>query len=225
MSPPRIGITTGLNGDRLTLDLAYARALEAAGCIAIVLPIMATARQAQAYADMLDGLLMTGGPGITRGLIGALPADLPPVDPRRDLSDALIYAAMTSKPFLGICYGMQFANALAGGSIYADAQAQCAVPAHSGERGGTPHEIAIASGSHLRQIMGRGRLLANTHHIQAIAELGAGLSVSARSGDGLIEAIESADGRIIGTQFHPERMSERGQPLFDDLARRARAAR
>lgn len=221
MSLPRIGITTSLAGQRLTLDLRYVRAVEAAGGLPIVLPIIENASTARALADSLDGLIIAGGPGITRGLIGALPADLPAVDPRRDHSDALIYAAMAHKPFLGICYGMQFANALAGGSIYADAQTQAGSAMHSSDRGGRDHEISIAGDSHLRNILGKERLITNTHHIQAIAELGGGLRVSARSADGLIEAIESPDGRVIGLQFHPERMGERGQPFFDDLLRRA----
>ena len=41
--------------------------------------------------------------------------------------------------------------------------------------------------------------------------------VSARSPDGIIEAIESADGRIIAVQFHPERMLEQAPPLFEGL--------
>ncbi len=222
MSGARIGITTSLEGGRQTLDVRYAEAVEAAGGLPIIVPIIEHEETARAIAAMLDGLIITGGPGITRGLIGSLPEDLPAVDERRDRSDALIYRAMADRPFLGICYGMQFANALAGGRIYGDAQAQAASDAHSSERGATEHEIEIADGSHLRAILGAGRMLSNTHHIQAIADLGAGLSVSAWAADGVIEAIESADGRIMGVQFHPERMLERALPLFEDLLRRAR---
>ncbi len=225
MSGPRIGITMSLEGGRQTLDSRYARAVEAAGGIPIVVPIIEHQETARAIAAVLDGLIITGGPGITRGLIGELPVDLPAVDERRDRSDALIYNAMTDRPFLGICYGMQFANALAGGRIYADAQAQAASDAHSAERGGSEHQIQIAGESHLRAILGTDLMMTNSHHIQAIAEVGASLRVSARSGDGLIEAIESADGRIIAVQFHPERMLERALPLFEDLVRRASAAR
>ena len=45
--------------------------------------------------------------------------------------------------------------------------------------------------------------------------------MTARSPDGVIEAIESADGRVIGVQFHPERMLDRALPLFQDLVARA----
>ena len=81
--------------------------------------------------------------------------------------------------------------------------------------------IKIAPGSRLGAILGAERLMTNSHHIQALADLGRGLRVTARAADGVIEAIESADGRVIGVQFHPERMRERALPLFQDLVARA----
>ena len=217
----RIGITTSYADGLQSLDARYAQAVEAAGGIPIIAPVFQREETAQAFAAMLDGLIITGGPGITRGLIGALPPDLPAVDARRDRSDALIFQAMADRPFLGICYGMQFANALAGGTIYGDVQAQAESHVHSAERGASGHEIRVAPDSRLGAILGAGRLSTNTHHIQALESLGAGLRVSARAADGVIEAIESADGRVIGVQFHPERMLDRALPLFVDLVARA----
>ena len=217
----RIGITTSFADGLQSLDMRYAQAVEAAGGIPIIAPLFEREKTAQAFAASLDGLIITGGPGITRGLIGGLPPDLPAVDDKRDRSDALIFQAMADRPFLGICYGMQFANAMAGGSIYADAQAQAGSNAHSAERGAGEHPIRISPHSRLAAILGVERLATNTYHIQALAEVGAGLRVTARSEDGLIEAIESADGRVIGVQFHPERMLDRALPLFEDLVTRA----
>ena len=168
--------------------------------------------------------MITGGPGITRGLIGELPADLPPVDALRDASDKLIYEAMSDRPILGICYGMQFVNAMAGGSIYADVQHQAAAEAHSTARDATEHEVRILAGTHLHRILQAEHLVTNTHHIQAIAKLGTGLRTTAQTPDGVIEGIESDDGRIIGVQFHPERMAELAQALFDSLIQQAQSS-
>ncbi|MYD10585.1 MAG: gamma-glutamyl-gamma-aminobutyrate hydrolase family protein [Chloroflexi bacterium] len=219
---PRIGITTSYANGAQSLDARYARAVEAAGGLPIIAPLFEREEAAKTFASMLDGLIITGGPGVTRGLIGQLPADLPPVDAARDRSDALIFQAMAERPFLGICYGMQFANAMAGGSIYGDVQAQTDSDVHSAERGAGEHGIRIAKGSRLHSIFGSERLTTNSHHIQALADPGAGLRVTARAADGVIEAIESADGRVIGVQFHPERMLDRTLPLFQDLIARAR---
>lgn len=224
MTRPRIGITTSLEDGRQTLDRLYVTAVEGAGGLPIIVPILESTEAASNFAALLEGLIITGGPGITRGLIGVLPADLPAVDAARDRSDQLIYRAMADRPFLGICYGMQFANAMAGGTIYGDVQRQCAAAVHSAERGASEHEIQIEPGSRLAAILDVERMSTNSHHIQAVAELGAGLRVAARANDGVVEAIESADGRVLAAQFHPERMRERGLPLFEDLIRRAEVA-
>jgi len=224
MTRPRIGITTSLENGRQTLDLNYIRAVEAAGGLPVIAPVLESAAAARAFAALLDALIITGGPGISRGLIGALPEDLPAVDQARDRSDELIYQAMAERPFLGICYGMQFANAMAGGAIYGDVQHQRGASVHSNERGARDHEIQIEPGSELALILGVERMRTNTHHIQSVARLGAGMRVAARSADGVIEAIESDDGRVIAVQFHPERMPDRGLPLFEDLVRRAKGA-
>ena len=218
---PRIGITTSLEDGRQSLDLRYIRAVEEAGGIPVIAPLLKTAGAAAEFAALLDGLIITGGPGITRALIGALPADLPPVDPRRDLSDELIYRAMARRPVLGICYGMQFVNAMAGGAIYGDVQAQTESMVHSADRGASQHEIRISANSHLNAVLKAKKLMTNTHHIQAIADVGEGLRATARAEDGVIEALESDDGRIVGVQFHPERMTGAARALFADLIARA----
>ena len=224
MRRARIGITTGLEDGRQTLDVRYGQALEAAGGVPVIVPLLQDAEIASEFASQLDGLIITGGPGITRGLIGELPGDLPAVDPRRDRSDALIYQAMNDRPLLGVCYGMQFVNSIAGGTIYGDVQAQTGADVHSAERGANTHEVQIAPGTRLHSVLGCNSLTTNSHHIQAIVDLGQGLRVTARATDGVIEAIESDDGRIVGVQFHPERMDEAGLPLFVDLLKRASAA-
>ena len=221
MRRARIGITTGFEDGRQTLDLRYGQAVSAAGGIPVIVPLLQDAEAAGAFAALLDGLIISGGPGITRGLIGELPPDLPPVDRARDRSDALIYRAMCDRPLLGICYGMQFINAMASGAIYGDVQAQAGADAHSAERGATDHKIAIESGSTLHSIMGCDSMVTNSCHIQAIVDLGAGLQASARTADGVIEAIESDDGRVVGVQFHPERMGESGLPIIANLVKRA----
>jgi putative glutamine amidotransferase len=221
---PRIGITTSFNEGEQRLDLRYVRAVEAAGGLPLIVPMLESDERARAFADLLDALIITGGPAITEGLVGELPGDIDLTDPVRVESDRRVLAAFrqSRKPVLGICYGMQLVNAVSGGTIYADVQAQLAdAGIHSQKRGGADHRVNIEPGSHLARILGTDRIEANTHHVQAVCTAGKGFRVSARAPDGVVEAIESEDGRILGVQFHPERMGPAMQPLFEALVLRS----
>lgn len=222
MPRPRIGVTTSFDNDQQQVSLHYIRAIEAAGGLPLIAPMLAAADAAAEFAALLDGLVMTGGPGITQGLIGALPSDLPPTDPARTLSDALLYHAVSDRPILGVCYGMQFINAQAGGTIYADVHAQMpGALLHSAGRGGQDHPVMFAPDSRLYHLLGE-QTQVNTYHIQAVAQTGAGLRAVGFGPDGVIEAIESEDGRLMGVQFHPERMADTARPLFVDFVARCR---
>ncbi len=219
---PRIGITTSYKDDTQSVSHYYVRAIESAGGIPIIAPMLETDETAEAFAEILDGLVMTGGPGITRGLIGNLPDDIAPVDPVRDAGDERIYRAFAGKrPLLGICYGMQFINAMHGGTIYADVTKQHAhADNHSNGRGADPHFVNIAENTSLYQSLNTPKIKVNTYHIQALETVGEGLKVSATAPDGVIEGIETSDGRILGVQFHPERMGDSMMPLFRDFIAR-----
>ena len=234
MPRPLIGVTGSLEGGggvspTQSLDCRYVDAVARAGGCPVVLPLCAESDAVDPIVAAIDGLVITGGPGVVSGLVGELPADLPPVEPRRARADARAFASVREqgKPVLGICYGMQFVNAALGGTVFADVQAQLGAAAHAPARNRgveVYHRIDLVPGTVLAGRAGRDAMMAevNSFHIQAVRDLGAGLQVSARSPDGLVEGLESEDGLLVGVQFHPEKMPGTvWDLLFEDLVARA----
>ena len=196
-----------------TLSHACVAAIERAGGCPLLMPMVRDRSALNPLVEILDGLMITGGPGIVDGLEGELPEDLPQVRPERARSDLWAYegAATRGLPILGVCYGMQFINARYGGTIYGDVQAQKGVDPHSPKRNqGRPvrHGVVVTHGTVLgRLVTADGTPVeANSSHIQAVARAGDGLAVNAVSEDGLIEGVEADNGRILGVQWHPESM-------------------
>ncbi len=219
-----IGITTSFEEGEQRLHLAYVTAVERAGGMPLIVPVLETDAALNAFVDLLDGLILTGGPAITDGMIGPLPADLADTDPVRLRSDKRVLAAFRSgnKPVLGICYGMQLLNAVDGGSIYADVERQRAgALVHAAHRGADAHPVHVKPGTHLHRILQQDTFPVNTRHVQAVADVGASFRVAATAPDGVVEAIESEDGAVLGVQFHPERMGAAMLPLFRHLVERA----
>ena len=222
--PPVVGISTSFVDDEQRLHVSYVHALEQSGAVPVIVPMCKERHTIVAFVDHIDALLFSGGPAVMEGLNGTLPSDLPGPDSQRLLTDRwLLEAALNRKlPLLGICYGMQLLNAYFGGSIFADADQQCGLSkTHSEKRGGTGHPLLIEKNSHLASIFGSESLDVTSRHIQAIECVAQPFTASAKAPDGIVEAIESLDGRMIGVQFHPEAMSEKMKPLFDYLVRLA----
>jgi putative glutamine amidotransferase len=187
--------------------------------------MLETPEAADAFVALLDGLVITGGPAITDGLVGSLPDEIEETADARLASDKHVLGAFLAarRPVLGICYGMQLGNAAAGGTLYADVEAQHPESAaHSQKRGASEHAVTIESDTHLHRVLQQTTVPVNTRHLQAIQSPGSGHRVAARAPDGVIEAVESEDGLFLGVQWHPERMPDTMDPLFAHLVEHAR---
>ena len=72
------------------------------------------------------------------------------------------------------------------------------------------HSVKVEKGTGLYALCNCERLEVNTFHHESVREPGRGIKVSATAPDGIIEAIESEDGRIMGIQWHPELLQQEG---------------
>lgn len=227
---PLIGITCSYSENRISLDGDYVSAVERAGGVPIVIPALTSPEAMRIAISKIDALIIPGGPGITEGLIGDLPDDLPPASTERSQSDrfALQSANDDTLPVLGICYGMQLINATHGGTIYADVQRDPGVAAHHPRRMDEEsilHDVTVEPDTRLAGLVPTPDPV-NSFHVQAVAQLGEGFVLTLTSDDGLIEGFESTDGRIVGIQFHPEKLpGSVWDNLFLDLVKRATARR
>jgi len=156
--------------------------------------------------DEVDGLLLPGGPDIDPERYGEPhDPDLGTVDPELDAFeiDLVRRAVARSLPVLGICRGQQLINVALGGTLHQH------LPDH--DRHGLPrshlaHEIQVEPSSELAQAANGEAVMVNSLHHQAIKDVAAGLRVTARSPDGVVEALEGE--QVVAVQCHPEELIE-----------------
>ena len=101
-------------------------------------------------------------------------------------------------PTLGICAGMQLMGEMFGGQLIE-------VDNHKHKNKKYSHEIEIDPNSKLYEIYKKEKISVNSRHSFAIKNTN--LTVSAKSLDGVIEALEDKNKTFfIGVQWHPENM-------------------
>lgn len=240
---PLIGITTSTHvcGDqgpaglrRFALPAYYVARVEEAGGLPLLLPSTGP-EGAAAYVARLDGLLLSGGVDVDPQAYGAEPhARLGEVDPARDAFElAVVRAAREAgRPILGICRGMQLANVAFGGTLVQDIPSE--LPGafrhaqSTTDMEATSHRVQLEAGTGLRRLAGADEVRVNSFHHQSMACVAPGFRVTARAGDGVIEAMEHVEGPFFQcVQWHPERLVRDGltRTLFGAFIEAARAAR
>lgn len=215
----------------------YLDALRRAGArTAIIAP--GESGKPEEILEPFDGLLMVGGGDIDPARYGGGSNEhLYGIEPDRDEFEIeLLHAAdRLAVPTLCICRGMQLMNVAFGGTLHPHLPDIPELIEHGVPIAGTQtiHEVLPEPGSRLAAVTKSGPLASASHHHQGVDRLGEGLTVTGRSEDGLIEAIERVvpdqqDERatwMLGVQWHPEETAAEDpaqQALFQALALLAR---
>lgn len=236
---PLIGLTTYLEQAQTGvwdvqaafLPKVYFEAVYRAGGIPVLLPPQPVETGVvDTVLDTLDGLIVTGGKDVDPARYGQAPH--PTTDePRHDRDaweDALLTAAIERElPFLGICRGLQVLNVTRGGSLIQHLPEVVGSTRYNAGGGVfTVNEVGIEGGTTLAALLPDETLGVKSYHHQAIDELGDGLVVTARSDDGIVQAVElPAHPFGVAVQWHPEEDATEDARLFAGLVEAARTHR
>lgn len=145
--------------------------------------------------SLCDGLILTGSCiDIDPHVYGVDDPDFTETIDEYSMDKQLVdFFYSRNRPILGVCGGMQALNVAFGGSLKQ-------VGGHSD----IIHGVTIEGTNFLTTLFGDDLKWANSYHNYAIDKLGEGLHVAAKSCDGVIEAVESSNKRLLGVQWHPE---------------------
>lgn len=211
---PFIAITMNHEEVTSTLRHAYVDSMVRAGGVPFLIPAGLDEEAATQISLAADGLLLTGGHDIDPDLYGEPPAqELGEVTPERDALEVMLIRAFLrhKKPIFAICRGAQMLNAALGGTLYQDVHVQLPSNQHAQKSRlkHYAHLVSVADGSLLRQLAGKETFRVNSIHHQAVKSCPAGLRISARAVDGVVEAIEGVgESFVLGVQWHPEETAD-----------------
>ncbi|GAB4074018.1 gamma-glutamyl-gamma-aminobutyrate hydrolase family protein [Barrientosiimonas marina] len=217
---PVIGITSSIVSHNtiksLNVHERFIRTVIQAGGVPIVIP-NGTDDMPETWMSMCDGLILSSGEDVDPNSYLENPdPQLQKTNVNRDNTEiALVHCAEEQKkPIFAVCRGITLLNAALGGTVIQDIGTwfpQAIQHYQLAERYEATHDIQIESGSWLQKITNSTGIRVNSHHHQAINKLASGLKVTAKTPDGMIEAVESSDAAAVplfmGVQWHPEAMA------------------
>jgi putative glutamine amidotransferase len=219
----------------VSLSDNYSRAIVGAGGLPLILTCSTEPEIVAESIARADGVLLTGGDDVDPELFtkevlpkrvrSAIALD----DPRRDLLELLVIEEVfrQTKPLLAICRGAQMLNGALGGDLIWDIpqQVRGALAHKQMDRKNEPvHDVSLTRGSLLSTVAGTDTLAVNSTHHQAAGRVASLLRATAKSSDGIVEALElkvEESNRLpwlLGVQFHPERLL-RSHAAFPNLFR------
>jgi putative glutamine amidotransferase len=193
---------------------SYIHAVERAGGMPILIPILDDLSGLEVLLPRLDGVLISGGIDVDPRYYQEDPHPLlGETNPHLDELeiDIVRWVVHNNVPTLGICRGMQLMNIALGGTLYQDLSAD--IPGslrHANwdlPRNKLIHLVNLKPGSQLEAILGVRELPVNSLHHQSVKEPGNGVVVTGCAEDGVAEMLEVPGLRfMMAVQCHPEEL-------------------
>jgi len=210
-----------------SLSLRYNDAILQAGGIPVTAPTTANRAVFSELVRRANGILLTGGDDINPAVYeNKVPRTVlktvvqTPDGGARDLAELLLIQEIfrQRKPLLAICRGHQMLNVAFGGSLVVDIPRQLPGALSHG-RLDKPfdlvHEAALTAGSLVSKICNAPVLGVNSTHHQGVLDPAEPFAATARSSDGIVEAMELKSECsamlpfLLSVQFHPERLVQK----------------
>jgi putative glutamine amidotransferase len=241
MRRPVIAFTIELEDPLLkATEAALRQPLQRLGAVVLAVPRSTPREHIDQLLDLVDGVQLCGGADVDPSHYGQDRHELTRTGrPDQDVLEIELAGGALARgmPVLGICRGIQVLAVAAGGELTQDVETL-----HPGahrhrypwqelaeqEPGEHWHEVEVQPGSAAERWFAGGPALVNSFHHQCVASPGPMLAATVRARDGVIEAVERADGGgfAAGTQWHNEFQwghDERFLRPFEDLVEAARA--
>ncbi|HHV29934.1 gamma-glutamyl-gamma-aminobutyrate hydrolase family protein [Acetivibrio mesophilus] len=214
---PIIGITPWFdyNENKMYINRAYCEAITLSGGMPVLLSIEEDEGLLSEMIDVFDGFLLSGGPDVDAVHWGEWNYKYNgEISPYRDKMELFIArkAVGKDKPIFGICRGIQVLNVAFGGTLYQDIYSQnnekdLIKHSQNAPKWYPTHKVTLKEGSIVQKAHGAEVISVNSFHHQAVREPASDFIITARSEDGIIEAIEHSNCKFaVGVQWHPEHM-------------------
>ena len=206
MSKPLIGVMPLWDEGKKSIWMlpGYLEGIREAGGTPVIFPLTEDKEELEQLCSLCNGFLITGGQDVDPAIYRETP--IPQMGEICTVLDqmehqVLKYAIKEDKAVLGICRGIQYLNAMLGGSLYQDLNVQH--PSKTEHHMEPPYDRVIQQqqnkdGSPLHQLLQVTELGLNSYHHQAV-------TVMAESEDGLVEAVYMPKKNYVwAVQWHPE---------------------
>ncbi len=222
--PCRAGTRGKANRPIYFSNKSYTQAIEDAGGVPILIPIVKDPTNLITLLPHIDGLLLSGGIDIhPDSYQEEVHPTLRETDKQLDELELILmdWALQQDIPTLGICRGLQMINVALGGTLYQDLATEHPGDLQHANWDLPPdkiiHHVQLEPGSYMEKVLGVQEVTVNSLHHQAIKEAGRGVFISGRSEDNVVELIEvPRQSFMVAVQCHPEELYIE-QPIWNNL--------